>query len=265
MSKNSRGTKKSKYEPGQRPWRDQSTFAGGPGQKWTLWASAITLGLLGIVCLLIWVMPTGSTSTPVTAATTTSTPTAAPTSGVCPAGPSSTDIPQAAPADLQWTALYGNTWPTSATVGPTKTVDGVAQCFQHSPAGAALAGVNIMQSVRVVDLAAAEKIIAAQFVAGPGQQATLTGIQATYPTQPPQGRAWGRVVGFKIESYTAEQAVVLMVENWPQRGQYTGYDLTLKWVDGDWKVHLTDTGQPSLNGDITVDPTGFTPWEKATS
>jgi hypothetical protein len=39
---------------------------------------------------------------------------------------------QAAPPDLSWTVAYGNSWPTSASTGPMKTVDGIAQCFAHS-------------------------------------------------------------------------------------------------------------------------------------
>lgn len=258
-------TKDSKYEPGQRPWRDQSTFFGGPGQKWTLWTSWITVVIVGVVCvggiILIFSTPHQGAGPAGPAATAAAGHQAAP-GRVCPVGSSTTDVPAAAPADIRWKALYGNTWPYSPSVGPTRTVDGVAQCFQHSPMGAALAGVNILQSARTVDLVSAQKIIRTQFTPGKGQQAALSEAVKAASTAP-QARVFGRVVGFKIESYRPEQAVVLLVESWPQLGQYTGYDLTLDWVNGDWRVHFTDNGQPSLNGVITVDPAGYTPWESA--
>ncbi|MFJ8896606.1 hypothetical protein ACIRCZ_18635 [Leifsonia sp. NPDC102414] len=259
----SKKNRQHKHEAGQRPWRDVSTFAGGPGQKWTRWASWGVVGGLLLVCAAIWVAFPDRAPTPAAgpAPATTTKPSAPASASVCPATVESTEIPQAGPADISWTALYGNAWPTSAAIGPTKTVDGIAQCFQHSPAGAALAAVNIIQSTRTVDTVTAQKILATQFVQNAGLETATAELTKTYATQPPEGRVWGRVVGFKVESYRPDQAVLLLVEYWPQRGQYTGYDVTVAWVDGDWKVQLTSDGQTSRNGDITVDPTGFTRWE----
>jgi hypothetical protein len=82
------------------------------------------------------------------------------------------------------------------------------------------------------------------------------GIAKTYAAQP--RAAVGRTMGFKVLSYTDAQAQILLVENWPQRGQYTGFTVTLRWVDADWKILLEPTGQLSSTPDITVDPNGFT-------
>ena len=261
----SKSKKEPKYETGKRPWRDASTFAGGPGQKWTLWASWGVLLLVVLVCAVIWFSlpnktPTAAGPAPKTVTSSTAAPAR---QTVCPSTESSTQIPTSAPADVTWKALYGNTWPASASAGPTRTVDGVAQCFQHSPTGAAFAAVNIMQTLRVNDTSAALQILDSQFIANAGSDVARRELPVTYSTQPPAGRVWGRTVGFKVESYRPGQAVLLLVENWPQRGQYTGYDITMVWQNGDWRVQLDNDGRTSLNGDITVDPGSYIPWETA--
>lgn len=255
--------KQKQHEPGNRPWRDVSVFAGGPGQKWTGWASGIILVLL-LGCSAFILLPKAwmnSGQAPVSTSTPQSSTKPASTT-VCSNSPSNPSD-QAAPSDLSWTVAYGNSWPTSASTGPMKTVDGLAQCFAHSPAGAAMAAVGATQAVRAADTATAQKILGSRYVQNEGLVKASAGIAKTYAAQPPQSRQWARTMGFKVLSYTDAQAQILLVENWPQRGQYTGFTVTLRWVDADWKILLEPSGQLSSTPDITVDPNGFTPWEAA--
>ena len=248
-------------EPGTRPWRDVSTFAGGPGQKWTLWASLIVLVLLtgGSAFILVpkpWMeqsQASGTEPTPSTAPEPTSN---------CPVTPSSPSD-EAAPSDLTWTVAYGNSWPTSAAAGPRKTADGIAQCFAHSPAGAAMAAVGTIQAVRAADTKTAQQLLTTRYVQNEGVAKASAGIAKTYAAQPPQSRQWARTMGFKVLAYSEREAQILLVENWPQRGQYTGFAVTLRWADGDWKIVLEPSGQTSNDPEITVDPNGYTPWETA--
>ncbi|MFJ3395346.1 hypothetical protein [Leifsonia aquatica] len=253
---------------GVKSWWAGTTFAGGEGKPWTLWASWLVIGGLLVACGVVWLVPQPAGPAHDAAAagpapTTTRNATTKPdTVSPCPSRPTSEEITDHAPADITWQAAYGTSWPVSADVGPTKTVDGIARCFQHSPQGAAMAAVNIMQTTRTADAPDALAILAAQYVANGGRDIAQKQLPATYATQPPQSRVWGRTVGYRVESFTAGQAVVLLVESWPQRGQYTGFDVTLVWQDGDWAIQLASDGSTSLNGQITVDPTGYTPWQK---
>ncbi|WP_426624533.1 hypothetical protein ACPPVW_18580 [Leifsonia sp. McL0607] len=125
-----------------------------------------------------------------------------------------------------------------------------------------MAAVNILQTIRTADVPSALQILDAQYVRNDGLTAAQQQLPTTYATQPPESRVWGRSVGYRVESFTAEQAVVLLVESWPQRGQYTGFDVTLVWQNGDWAVQLAPDGSTSLNGQITVDPDGYIPWQR---
>lgn len=248
-------------------WWSASTFGGGPGKTWTLWLSWILVGGMMVACGVIWLLPQDSGPSheakpagPVPSATPKSTDGADP--APCPPHPVTDGTPDRAPDDISWRAQYGTTWPVSATAGPTRNVDGIDRCFQHSPQGAAMAAVNILQSTRTADIPTALQILDAQYVRNDGLSAAQQQLPTTYATQPPQARVWGRSVGYRVESFTANQAVVLLVESWPQRGQYTGFDVTLVWQHGDWAVQLAPDGSTSLNGQITVDPNGYIPWQR---
>lgn len=254
--------KKERGEQGARPWRDTSVFAGGPGQKWTGYASWILLTVVVLVAavVLFWPKPSPTSSSgPVPSSSSTGS---SKDTGLCPEIPvdSETATP---PADLTWTAVYGNSWPVSASSGPTKEVDKVGHCYARSPIGAALAAVNLTQTVRTSDIETAQKVLDTQYVQNEGVDIAAAGIAKAYQAQPPQTRQWGRTMGFKILSFSADKAQVLLVEYWPQRGQYTGFMVDVVWADGDWKVQLAPSGQTSTEPEITVDPNGYTPWAVA--
>lgn len=264
--------KKDTGEQGARPWRDTSVFAGGPGQKWTLPASIILVVLLVVIGLAVLFLPKvfpsrpagqdASTISPTSTPKTATSNSTAPSAQDCPASPVDEGA-SGSPSDISWAVQYGNSWPVSASTGPTKTIDGLGRCFARSPAGAALAAVNLTQTVRTADLATAQKILDAQYVQNEGVKAAAAGIAKAYEAQPPQSRQWGRTMGFKVLAFTGDAAQILLVENWPQRGQYTGFTVNVVWSGGDWKVRLEDSGQTSSTPEITVDPNGFTRWEAA--
>jgi len=255
--------KKNAYPVGERPWRDQSTFAGGPGKPWTKIAAIIVIGTCVVASAIIVLLPHPATPHLITSTSSTGSRPGVSngpgtTKGVCGQAAESGD--SRPPNDVVWLAVYSNSWPTSATAGPQKMVDGLRQCFAHSPIGAALAGVNLTQSLRTADLPTAHKILDHQYAQNAGQIVSGQWVDKTYPDLPPASRDWGRVMGYNVLAYTPTTARVLLVENWPQAGQYTGYTVTLNWSAGDWQIVLDADGQPSPDGQITVDPSGFTPW-----
>lgn len=256
-----------KKQSGERAWRDVSTFAGGPGRKWTLWASAAVLvALVGISTLVL--IPRPDPAPPTSAPRPTSTPaaeesddTASSTEGMCPAVAIDEDA-VTVPEDLAWVSAHGNSWPVSESVGPKVDVEGLGHCFDRSPIGAALAAVGLAQSARAADIDTAHRILDTQYVQNKGKDIAADNVDRTYPDYPPGSRPLGRVMGFRVEFFHDDMAQVLLVEDWPEHGQYTGYLVTLVWSDGDWKMRLLDDGRPSPGGDITVDPDAFTRWEQ---
>lgn len=244
----------------RRTWK-RSTFGGGPGTGSGL-VVAWSIITVFIICTA-WALWPATTPGTVTARRPQSsaphTPAVSTAPDACPAGPESDTPAEAPPADLSWAAAYGS-WPVSATAGPTTIVDGIHRCFAHSQLGAALAAVNIIQGVRVNGLDVAAAMVNAQFEPGPGQQAVLAGITASYPANPPESRSWGRVIGFKVVAYTPDEARIVSVESWPQAAQYLGETITVVWDGGDWKVQPEPDGKTNAAGTITVDPGSFILW-----
>ncbi len=249
----------------QRPrWAD-STLTGGKGRRWTGIVAPILLGalLLAAGIVVFWPQPSSDSAAPSAEPSTPSSEvTELEAQGRCPAV-ASTDEEAAAPDDLKWTGAYGNSWPVSATAGPTKEIDGLGYCFAHSPTGAALAAVNLARSFQTADIETAERILDTQYIPGVGTEITRENMREMDKTQPAEGRSWGRIMGFKVLAYTPEIAQVLVVDHFPQLAQFTGLAVTLVWSEGDWKVRLNEDGQTSEAGYITVDPDGFTRWEQS--
>jgi hypothetical protein len=256
----------SKNKPERASWREASTFFGGPGRKWTGWAAPILLvALIGFAAIILFVPrpeTTPATSTPVATGNAPDKPTeTADEAGQasCPASPVNADA-TAPPNDLEWVSVYGNSWPVSDELGPRKVGSVIGECFDRSPIGAALAAVNTMQAIRLAETDTAMQILDTRFLQNAGVDVAREGIAETYATSAPQDRPWGRVMGYKVLSFTADAAEVLLIEDWPQRGQYTGAAVTVLWSQGDWKVQLDESGRTAPNADITVDPDSFTRW-----
>lgn len=253
---------------GRRPWRDVSTFAGGPGQKWTGVAAPVLIVSLLLVAgfIVFWPQndPSTTSSTPsgASSAPAASTQPDGAEAGSCPAvDVHKTEVDP--PADLEWVSVHGNSWPVSATAGPTKTIDDIAQCFDRSPIGAALAAVNAIQSFRTADLDEALQILDARFVQNMGSEKTAEGVTKKYPEQPAASRPLVGETGYTVMMFTEDTARIQLVEHWPGKSQFIGYTVTLQWRDGDWRVELLDSGQPYPDHEpITVDPDAFTRWSE---
>lgn len=261
--------KKDRYESGQRPWRDVSTFAGGPGRVWTLWASVILLVGIVAVAVVVVLRPAdgpGVDGAPRPESSSTSTPEgdvdADEGEGLCP----EVSVDESAttpPGDLEWVSVYGNSWPVSHSVGPKVDVDGLGHCFDRSPIGAALAAVNLYTSLSAADVDTAHRILGTQYVQNAGVPAAIEQIDEFFVEQPPQTRPLPRVLGYQVMHFDEDRAIVLLAESWPTAAQYMGVYVTVVWAGGDWKVQLADDGGTSVNGRITVDPDGFTRWVDA--
>lgn len=185
-----------------------------------------------------------SSATPV-APTPTSAPTASQTVGqqdsTCTqVAPPSQELPTTPPDDLDFEVVNRGIVPVSDTYGPVDRSTPVWDCFSRSPMGAAMAAVSI-SSMSVVG----EDLVAVgeqQLVENPGQRVYLDFARSVGPegvTGPTGG--FNQPVGFRVESYTPDQAVVSLAARTPD-GALSAAALTVLWQDNTWKLQLLDDG-----------------------
>lgn len=221
-------------------------------RAWESKATGITAAALLVLVLIVVIVAfvlsvtapvkpgaQGSQQTETTAAspaTSSAQPTADAGSCSVPAG--DTSLRPKLPADLGWASLNGLSWPVSHTVGPTKTQNAYPVCFARSPLGAALSGTNFLYQSWAGDLRAAADFYA---IDSPGK-AALKAMPETDNAKKLSDAGW-TAAGFIVDSFTSDEAQVSVVFSTPgsQTG-YTGFPLTLDWVDGDWRVKVLDSG-----------------------
>lgn len=234
----------------------RETKSKGKAPRWGIWAAivglAVVLGGVGLVYLLGMPDKDDAGETPPSSEQPIA-PSSEPSTDGCDAkGGNITDVP----ADLDWAAAAGASWPISPSLGPTSTEDGWPVCFSHSPVGAALAATAI--PFATADRAP-QDVSEFYIVDSPGK-ATAVADAADTATLPEQLEQYGmQLVGFRVDEYTEERALVRIVFSSPnsQTG-YTGLPYPMVWVDGDWRLKVLDDG--STGQAVPMNDGQFTRW-----
>lgn len=161
------------------------------------------------------------------------------------------------------TAAPNNKWelvgtvaaPIDPAVGPGIVKnDGFRYCYAHTAEGALFAAVNYAAVGTDATLASQQPALVAS---GPGRDALKALSAQSSGTSTGGQRA--QVAGFKIASYTADATTVDLALNYSQSG-LVSLPLKLIWEEGDWKVVLTNTGQPPLAPAPLQNLGGYMPW-----
>ncbi|WP_299039839.1 hypothetical protein [uncultured Pseudokineococcus sp.] len=239
--------------PGRSPWRRPGFVVSG-----VLLAALVVLAL---VLLLLPPAGEGSTATaPQPSATEpapqpSSPPTAdaeaVPAAGesVCGLEPGDQAIPTSAP-QAQW-ELVGTTAvpedPDGAGPG-VATDDGFRSCFSHDPTGALYAGINWWaQTLNGRAVQVYEELTADT----PERDAALEqGLDES-------AGGIGQIAGYRFVDVDADRALYELAFRTPQ-GDLVSVTTPMRWEDGDWKLVIPSTGDPSVGA--LPDLTGFTPW-----
>jgi hypothetical protein len=131
--------------------------------------------------------------------------------------------------------------------------DGLRSCYAHTVEGAVLAVANIwaMGSDGRLSALALDKMTAP----GPGRDAAMA---ANIP-QANNGLSV-QIAGVKLLSYDGKNATVDVAFR-TGTGQIASFPSPVTWVDGDWKLVLTDDGQPPLRPAALQSLGGYLPWE----
>lgn len=210
-------------------------------------SAALVVALIAAV-IVIFLLPKGdggaqqpAPSTPESNSAAASTPSNAASSSICGL-PSTSETALGTAPESNWELVGRMATPTDpATFGPGVTdSDGFRSCFAHSPTGALYAAANVIalgSSTEQDELKLADKLL----VPGPGRDAAIKDAENRSPSSA-TGTDSAQIRGFLIKSYSATEADVDLALELPN-GALAHSVLSLRWVDGDWKVKAADDGQ----------------------
>ena len=226
-------------------------------------AAALVVALIA-AAVIIFLIPKGQDNAQQAPAASPDSASAAPTTSADTAARSICGLPSTPETALgtapksKWELVGKMAAPTDPkTFGPGLTDgDGFRSCFANSPTGALYAATNMIalgSSGTQDELKLADKLL----VPGPGRDAAITEAKTRTSTA---GRGeTAQVSGFLIKSYSPAEADVDLAIKLPN-GALAHSVLSLRWVDGDWKVKASDDGQ-IFNGVAQLDDlSGFILW-----
>jgi hypothetical protein len=182
-------------------------------------------------------------------------------------------VPNAAatldPASVTWQD-YGGAAVPQAPAGPHDTQEGRAVGFDHTPAGATLAAVNLSYRAGSAAGPGVFEPTIAQQVVGPDKDQFLSIIEAQYAKDGPQTpdqiaavRALSSTTwAYKVDAYTASAASVeVLLRSIPpdKTPTYVNLSLTVDWQGADWALVAPAHGLwSSVSRIVTEVPSGYT-------
>ena len=226
-------------------------------------AAALVVALIA-AAVVIFLLPNGQGNAQPAPASSGSSNSASPSASagpgksVCGLSASSETALGTAP-DTKWVLVGKMATPTEPeTFGPGVTdKDGFRSCFSRSPTGALYSAVNLVALGSSKSPEMNVKLADKMMVPGTGRDAArkqaATLDTSTGPNESIQ------VKGFILKSYTPTDANVDIAFQTPAGG-FVHAVLPLQWVDGDWKVKVSDTGQLINEVAAVRDLSGFIPW-----
>jgi len=232
------------------------------GGRWFIPAAIVIALVIVLVVVLVVVNLAGGkkapAADPTSAAPSTTTP-AVPASAksVCGLkGYETTNTLTAAPSTswkLVGTVAAPNE-PNGAGPGDVAS-DGFRSCYAHTAKGALYAAANILAMGSDANLGA--ELSDKQVVPGAGRDAAMKSSSGASTDGPRVQIAGYRVLDYSGDAATIDLAVSI------SNGDMASIPTQLQWSGGDWKVVLTDSGQPPVGSSALSNLGGYTPWSGA--
>ncbi|MEU2205476.1 hypothetical protein ABZ469_14165 [Microbacterium oleivorans] len=212
------------------------------------------IAMIAVVALIAGLLNGDDDATP-------PTPTSTPAESTTPVGDDDPSVCglTAVEDSSSLTAAPTNTWelvgtmaaPTETEVGPGAVDDSLRSCFARTAEGALFAAVNFVATgtdanlgPRLIDLVAP----------GPGRDALEAQDSAGSSSS-----LRAQVAGFKVAAYSATIDLALNYSD----GSLVSVPLKLQWVEGDWKVEMTTSGDLPLAPAGLQNLGGYIPWSGA--
>ncbi len=236
---------------------DDSTQPSNPFASRGFIAAAIVIGVILLAGVVVLVTALTAPHTPV--AQPTSTPSGPVASGddksVCGLPGFETESSLTAAPATKWELVGTVAAPSDPKVGPGKvSSDGIRSCYAHTAEGALYAIVNYMA---LASDARTLPHLPELVEPGKGRDAA---VAATSPDAAPSNSRL-QVAGFKVNSYSSDEAVIDVAWTVTSSGnQLVSLPLVMHWVDGDWKVSLTDDGKFPFASAPLESLGGYIPW-----
>ena len=227
-------------------------------------AAALVVALIAAT-VVIFLLPKGQDNAQPAPASSPDSASAAPAKSAGAAEKSSCGLPSSTETALgtapnsKWELVGKMAVPTdSKTSGPGLTdADGFRSCFAHSPTGALYSAMNVgalgSAGSPQLEVKLADKLL----VPGMGRDAAMK--EAASSSASTGTDTTIQVKGFSIKSYTASEANVdLAFET--NREVLVHTVLSMRWMDGDWKVKPADDGVTFSGVSQLSDLSGFILW-----
>ncbi|MFG3553861.1 hypothetical protein ACGGAQ_05675 [Micromonospora sp. NPDC047557] len=148
-----------------------------------------------------------------------------------------TAIPTTAPRGVTWELVGQAVVPRSATAGPRQVAGGVASGYAHTPEGALIAAAQLStRSDLYAGRESWEPTITKQFTPGADRDRLLA-MYANYdPVPPVEAADLATIGGYRYVSYSPDTAVIAMAMRVPRSSAWVTLTLTVRWMDGDWRM-----------------------------
>jgi hypothetical protein len=227
-------------------------------------SAALVVALIAAVVVIFFLPKADNTAQPAPASSAAGA-SSAPSKTADAAGksvcglPSSTETALGTAPKSKWELVGKMAAPTDPkTFGPGLTDgDGFRSCFAQNPTGALFAAANVIalgSSTTLDKVKLAEDFL----VPGSGRDAAIADTKAKASSTSSSGGT-AQFRGFLIKSFTPAEADVDVAFQLPT-GQYAHTVMSLRWVDGDWKVKAAEDGQIFNAVAQLSDLSGFILW-----
>ncbi|AWB88140.1 hypothetical protein [Mycetocola zhujimingii] len=224
-------------------------------------AATVGVGIILLAAIVVLVTTllgspdeTPSTSAPTSSPNSSSSADPVEDPSVCGLEAFETEDTLSGAPDVEWELIGTVAAPSSESAGPGSIDEGFRTCYAHTAEGALVMAANFLAmgsdatlGDRLLDLVAP----------GPGRDALASelGNSSSSSTR-------AQIAGFAIGAYSEDAATVDLAMNYSD-GTLISIPMKLLWVEGDWKVEVTATGEYPLAPAQLDNLGGYTPWSGA--